>query len=617
MELRDLANSEASAFIDRLVAAAEDRSRAARAEAEEQVAKMRTQLEALRIELESETARAATLESDLDSVIEAHRQVDGERIKAEAARNQEASAKAKAEEELRIARERLDRVRNEAARISESLEEEATQRALLQEELQSVRLVLAGLEKSRDAAENKIATLERRVSELEGIEASLRGELTEATARAAAVESEAAAEVQELRVRYDVDIRAVRSEAEAIAGDRETIRKEADALRAEVSTVRAEVKSLQSESDTLRAEGESNRGQADTLRAERDNAQRERDSFKTERDALKAERDTLKGERDTLGKQAAGIERERDALRKEAEALKTLVAALRREGEALKALPMSGGGGNSEEIRSLQEMLDASREHYERQTAMFSGTLQAVEGLGATKTIAELFNALVGQVGKHLPRVALFRVKGNHLEGEYGSGVDESVQLKKIVIPMNMDSVISRAATGGVIVRADGNDLASSRAPFGGSPVSAIAAPLSFQGETLAVVYADSDSSMTTAQTTFTQIMVRHAGVLLSRLTQELKALKELRDYAQMLLQEAEQMFVADVDSGRPAHDSIKRLRDTVDCGRQLFAQRAAMEGTEAAGVFDEQVSIVINAQASPFAEALAAATRDSKRAAS
>ena len=58
-------------------------------------------------------------------------------------------------------------------------------------------------------------------------------------------------------------------------------------------------------------------------------------------------------------------------------------------------------------------------------------------------------------------------------------------------------------------------------------------------------------------------------------------------------------------------------VRDTVDCGRQLFAQRAALEGSEAAGVFDEQVSIVINAQASPFAEALAAATQNSKRAAS
>src|SRR5688572_9648691 len=115
-------------------------------------------------------------------------------------------------------------------------------------------------------------------------------------------------------------------------------------------------------------------------------------------------------------------------------------------------------------------------------------------------------------------------------------------------------------------------------------------------------------------------LVIRHAMVLLSRLTQELKVLKELRDYAMLLLQEAEQMFVADVDGGRPAHESIRRLRDTVDCGRQLYAQRAALEGTEAAGLFDEHVSIVIHARASAYAEALEAATAekaDQKRAAS
>lgn len=617
MDLRDLANSEASAFIERLVAAAEDRSRAARAEAEQQVEAMRKQLESLRTELEGETAKAAALEADLDDVIAAHREVDAERIKAETARGQEAAAKAKAEEELRVARERLDRVRNEAARVAESLEEESTQKALLQEELQSVRLALAGLEKSREVAEKKYATLERRAADLEAHETSLRGELKEATARAAAVESKAAAEVQELRVRYDVDIRAVRAEAEAIAGDRDTIRKEAETLRAEVSSARAEVKGVKSEAEMLRADGDASRAQAETLRTERDAVLRERESLRADCDVLKAERDTFKGERDTLGSQTSAMGRERDALRKEADALKTLVAALRRENEALKALPAAKSTNQNDEVRELQEMVDASREHYERQTATFSGTLQAIETLGAAKTIAELFGSLVTQLGKQVPRAALFRVKGNHLEGEYGSGVDESVQLKKIVIPMNMDSVISRAATGGALVRSDGDDLASSRSPFGGSPVSAIAAPLSFQGEMLAVLYADSDSSMTPAQATFTQILVRHASVLLSRLTHELKALKELREYALMLLQEAEQMFVADVDSGRPAHDSLKRLRDTVDCGRQLFSQRAALEGSEAAGVFDEQISIVINAQASPFAEALAAATQNSKRAAS
>jgi hypothetical protein len=131
------------------------------------------------------------------------------------------------------------------------------------------------------------------------------------------------------------------------------------------------------------------------------------------------------------------------------------------------------------------------------------------------------------------------------------------------------------------------------------------------------VLYADSEKPTTTAHCALALLIVRHSTVLLARLTNELKALKELRDYAMLLIQEAEQMFIADVDSGRPAHESIRRLRDTLDCGRQLYAQRAALEGAEAARLFDEQVSIVINAQASAFAEALAAATQDHARAAS
>lgn len=610
MELRDLANSEASAFIERLVAVAEDRARTAREEADQQIAAMRAQVDALRAELEGENARAATLEADLDAVIEAHRQVDSERIAAENGKSQEATARAKAEDEVRAARELLNRARAEATKISESLEEESTQRALLQEELQGVRIALKELEKAREVAEKKISTLDRRVTELEVIEMTLRGELKDALARAKASEAEAAAATQTMRDRFEADVRAARAEAEAIAGDRDVVRREAEVLRAEVASARSEAQGVRSEAEALRADADSNRSQAETMRKERDAAQRDRDAYQRERDAHR-------GERDALRAQVSTLERERESLR-------------------------ANSSGSSDEIRSLQEMVDASRQHHERQAALikqlearareaearaqsgdssgsatFAAAAAAVEALGSTKTIADLFATMVREVGKQLPRVALFRVKGNHLEGEYGSGVDESVQLKKIVIPMSMDSLITRAANAETAVRADGKELASLRPPFGGSPVSAFAVPVTFQGETLAVLYIDSDAPTSNAHAAFAQLVARHGAALLTRLTQELKALKELRDYALMLLQEAEQMFVADVDSGRPAQESLRRLRDTVDCGRQLFAQRAALEGSEAAGVFDEQVSVVINAQASPFAEALAAATQDSKRAAS
>ena len=80
------------------------------------------------------------------------------------------------------------------------------------------------------------------------------------------------------------------------------------------------------------------------------------------------------------------------------------------------------------------------------------------------------------------------------------------------------------------------------------------------------------------------------------RLTHELKTLTELRDYARMLLQEAEQMSLADADAGRSDEELRVRLTDNIDCARQLYAQRAALEGSAAAGLLDDQIAATIDA---------------------
>ena len=693
MELRDIANTEASAFIERLVAAAEARAQNARAEAEQAVASMRTEVEALRSELEGEATRAAAFEADLDAVIEAHRQVDSERLAAESARAHEAAARARVEEELRGVRELLERARAEALRVSAALEDEAAEKALVQEELEGVRLALAGLEKSYEAAERKIGALDGRLAELTQAESALRAQLSDAAARATTIEAETAAAAQAMRDRYDAEIRDARRavdtlviERDAARGDLEMIRTEADMLRgdlaamqdtadrhrahaealeAERDAVRGEARGLESERDALRSDLDAARAQADAARAELETARRdihtsglEAESARAEAVAARADAEVLRTNAGALHSDAeawraqeemlrAEIELSRDEagmLRMEVDRSRTEIEKLRAEAERLRAdaEALRVQSASSEELTTLQEMLDASREHHERQVAlakeleaklhsaegrlqnvegaaasMLAASIRAIDSLSGAATISELFGTVVRELATELPRVAIFRVKGSHLEGEHGAGFDETVLIKKIVIPMNLDSVITRAAHGGGLVRVEGDELAATRPPFGGSPVSAIAVPISFQGEPLAVLYADAETPATNAHTTFALLVVRHATVLLSRLTHELKVLKELRDYAVLLLQEAEQMFIADVESGRAAHDSVRRLRDTVDCGRQLFAQRAALEGTEAAGLFDEQVSIVINAQASAFAEALGAATQGHQRAAS
>ena len=63
------------------------------------------------------------------------------------------------------------------------------------------------------------------------------------------------------------------------------------------------------------------------------------------------------------------------------------------------------------------------------------------------------------------------------------------------------------------------------------------------------------------------------------RLSQELKTLNELRDYAAMLLQEAQEMYAADTQADKSADERRSRLKDTIECARQLYAQRASLEG--------------------------------------
>ncbi|HET7217490.1 MAG TPA: hypothetical protein VFJ02_05560, partial [Vicinamibacterales bacterium] len=182
------------------------------------------------------------------------------------------------------------------------------------------------------------------------------------------------------------------------------------------------------------------------------------------------------------------------------------------------------------------------------------------------------------------------------------------------VLPLNLDSLITRAAASGVIEQLRGSELDdTSRAPFGGTPTSALALPVAFQGETIAVVYADADhmtseSEQYDASAGFAKLMVRTTTVLMTRLSQELKTLNELREYAAMLLQEAEEMYAADVQTDRSEDERRARLQDTVECARQLYAQRAALEGAAAATLLDDRIAATIAAEPSTaFARDLAA----------
>ena len=79
-------------------------------------------------------------------------------------------------------------------------------------------------------------------------------------------------------------------------------------------------------------------------------------------------------------------------------------------------------------------------------------------------------------------------------------------------------------------------------------------------------------------------------------------------------------MFLADVDAKRPEKERVRRLQETIECGRQMYAQRASLEGPLAAGLLDDQIESILTAQpTTAFAKDLKTVARraESRRTAS
>jgi hypothetical protein len=242
-----------------------------------------------------------------------------------------------------------------------------------------------------------------------------------------------------------------------------------------------------------------------------------------------------------------------------------------------------------------------------------------VDELAGAATVSDLLAGVVKQIGGQFHRVALFRLNGNRLEGEHQIGFETGTDVTKLVLPLNVDSLLTRAVASAAGESLTGPELSdSSRAPFGGTPVAAMALPLRFENDTFAVVYADDsdqaaadrDAAAYTWRALFARLLVRQAGALLGRLRQELKTQTELRDYAAMLLQEAQRMHAADLEAKKPQDQVCHRLADTIQCARELFAHRAVLEGAADTQLLDERIAAAIEAEAgTPFARDLATVT--------
>jgi chromosome segregation ATPase len=249
--------------------------------------------------------------------------------------------------------------------------------------------------------------------------------------------------------------------------------------------------------------------------------------------------------------------------------------------------------------REVEITLDGS----DSAVALFDGLLGAFEALSSAATITDVLSTLVEQLVNEFPRVALFRVKGNRLEGAHQIGFDLTNDIGKVVVPLAMDSLLTRAVSSGRTERVNGDRTDSSHLPFGGSPTCALAMPIVVDGDALAVVYVDdsgqarpdSQAAHDDLNARFAEALRHHAVALLTRLTSELKTMAELRGEAGSLLRETEQMYEADVAAGKTGDELLKRLHANLDYARSIYANRVESEPASTAGLLEAQLAGTID----------------------
>jgi hypothetical protein len=136
---------------------------------------------------------------------------------------------------------------------------------------------------------------------------------------------------------------------------------------------------------------------------------------------------------------------------------------------------------------------------------------------------------------------------------------------------------------------------------------SALKLPIVIRGETLATIVAQQETQSAGHGVRLADIVRRHVTLALDRLTIDLKAVGELRAYAQMLLDEVEYVFNADSSASIGAAERRERLAGNLRCARQIYGQRVTLEGPAAAAVLDDVMSQMLDAKAdSAFGRELA-----------
>jgi predicted nucleic acid-binding Zn-ribbon protein len=607
-------------------------------------AKTEAEAALLRSELETAQERAEAAERDFLATVDAHGELEAALKASDGETRHLARTKAHLENELAAAvqaKTHLELELTTAAQEKANLERELTTAAQAKAHLEHE---LSAVAEAKIHLEHELTTVAQARTHLESDLAATRATLEEAIADVDHLRQDVERQHAE-RAELERHVRAATAltdERNALAAELERIRSERTALQQQLSAAgqtAVERDALAREKNVvgeharlLEVELESAHARITTLEDELSAAHGRDRAFQADIDAAWDRTRTLEGD---LAAALSAVERH-DAVVTELEMSRARTHTLEAERgvreDAMRQLQMRLDEALQAEARlreqaetklreaaakagdsaSDAEQSDALRWEVERMVSLFDASVRAVNEMSSARTSGDLMSELIKRLSLQFSRVALFRVKAQALEGELQVGFEDT-DISKLVLPLTVDSLLTRAINSGSVESITGSDIAPRLGtPFNGTPTSAVALPILLQGTTVSVVYAD-DADMPDyargpavheSSVAFAKLLVGEATLLMMCHTHELKMLAELRQYATTLLQEAKEMYVADAEAGRPAAQVQGRLKDNIECASQLYAYRAAMEGTAAAALLDDQIAAEMSGT-SPFARDL------------
>lgn len=395
---------------------------------------------------------------------------------------------------------------------------------------------------------------------------------------------------------------------EELATTIEQHRSDVDALAAELGANKRELAALRDEAARLSAEREvevtARQEAASALAATTDQLrgveeQRQRTSALL--DASAAKLSSLKEMHAEHERICRDLESQLDAAVAREASVRERAEAAEQECDRLRTAALAAGAGDA-------AVADSSL-LYEQAVAFLEVAVDRLLALyqrfASGRTEEDLLEAVAAAVRTEFSRVVLFKVQPNAFEGVCQDGFGPSMDLSRLAIPRSMDSLLARAAASNEVEMLAGPGLTGADvAPFGGTPTVALALPIEIDGEPVAVLYADDvdqphrELTSPDLRLKFAELVRQQATPFLTRIAAERRRLAELDEYAAVLLKHLQTTHAADVRSLMPERERQLRLSQNLDYARRLYAQRAQAHGPRAAGLLEQRVASVADAQA-------------------